>query len=182
MTKVKTAPLSPAAPAADTAAAATAPAAISHGAVKANVKKWGKDVMDAGYTLVPNVLIERQRALGLDSVDLNILLVILSHWWTPDSRAFLAKETIGEAVGKSARTVQRRIVRMKADGILDTIERYTSTGRRTANGFDLQKLATGAGPFAKELLAERKRRAEENKARRLRKRPLRAVRREEEDE
>jgi biotin operon repressor len=154
--------------------ASAAPAASSKddGAVRANVQKWGTEVMAAGYTLVPNVLIDRQRALGLDSVDLNILLVIISHWWTADSRAFLSKETIATAVGRSARTVQRRVNRMKSDGILDTIARVTATGRRTANAFDLSKLATEAVPFAKELLETRKRRAAESKARRLRKRPI----------
>lgn len=151
------------------------------GPVKMNVKKWGQGVMDAGYTLVPNVLIERQQALGLDPVDLNILLFIIAHWWTADSRAFLSKETIANAVGRSARTVQRRISRMQKDGILDTMKRFTSSGRRTANAFDLSKLACGAAPFAKELLEERKRRAAENKARRLRKRPMRVIRADDEE-
>lgn len=177
----------PAAPATGEAPAVAAPAAPvsaandEDGPVKMSVRKWGTEVMAAGYTLIPNVLLERQRALGLDPVDLNILLYIISHWWTADSRAFLSKETIAAAVGRSARTVQRRVNRMKNDGILSTVARFTATGRRTANAFDLSKLATEAAPFAKELLADRKRRAEENKARRLRKRPLRAVRREEDE-
>lgn len=28
--------------------------------------KWGKDIVDARYTIVPNILLEKQRAIGRD--------------------------------------------------------------------------------------------------------------------
>ena len=144
-------------------------------AVKVNIKKWGPAMMAAGYTIVPNVLLERQSALGIDSVDLNILLLIVAHWWKADNRAFLSKATIAETFGCSPRTVQRRISEMKREGILKTVDRFTTTGRQTANAFDLGPLIQGAKPLAEELLAERKARALGNRARAMRKRPRRAV-------
>lgn len=36
--------------------------------------------MKAGWTALPNVIFERQRALGLDAIDVNIILHIASYW------------------------------------------------------------------------------------------------------
>ena len=35
-------------------------------AVRENEKKWGKPLMDAGWTCIPSTIILRQQALGLD--------------------------------------------------------------------------------------------------------------------
>ena len=45
--------------------------------LKRNEIKWTKLVMDAGYTMFPSVIILRQHALKLDSVDLNIILYLV---------------------------------------------------------------------------------------------------------
>ena len=50
-----------------------------------NERKWCKDLMDAGWTAFPSVIIERQGVLGLDALDVNILLHLASYWWTKDN-------------------------------------------------------------------------------------------------
>jgi len=35
--------------------------------------KWSEPLIEAGYTVVPNVIFQRQRALGLSPLDINIL-------------------------------------------------------------------------------------------------------------
>lgn len=40
--------------------------------LRENEKKWGKDAVAVGWTLVPNILLLKQHALGLDPVDINI--------------------------------------------------------------------------------------------------------------
>ncbi|GHY38635.1 AsnC family transcriptional regulator [Vibrio cholerae] len=44
-------------------------------------KRWGNQVIQEGWTAIPNVLIERQQALKLNPVEMNILLVLLKFWW-----------------------------------------------------------------------------------------------------
>ena len=39
--------------------------------------KWGKSVLSRGWTGVPNTLIERQQALGLSPIEVNILLILM---------------------------------------------------------------------------------------------------------
>ncbi|EQD70629.1 AsnC family transcriptional regulator, partial [mine drainage metagenome] len=41
--------------------------------LRTNEKKWGKLLMEAGWTLLPNTVLVRQAALGLTSTDINIL-------------------------------------------------------------------------------------------------------------
>src|SRR4051794_303220 len=36
--------------------------------LRINEKKWSKTLMDAGWNAIPNVLIEKQAALGLDAL------------------------------------------------------------------------------------------------------------------
>lgn len=49
--------------------------------LRENEKKWTKPLLDAGWTMLPNVIFERQQALGLDAIDINILLHLASYWW-----------------------------------------------------------------------------------------------------
>ena len=86
-------------------------------ALQENEKKWGPDLMKAGWTVLPNMIFMRQRALGLDSMDINILLILLSHWWTAESLPFPSKKTIAEAIGCDTSTVRRRIQAMEAAGL-----------------------------------------------------------------
>jgi hypothetical protein len=67
--------------------------------VRVNEKKWSKVLMDAGWTAMPSVIIERQKALGLDSLDMNIILHLASYWWTRDNKPHPSKTTIAEPWG-----------------------------------------------------------------------------------
>jgi hypothetical protein len=52
--------------------------------LKVNEKKWSKTLMDAKWTVIPNVILDRQQALGLEPVDVCILLHLAKHWWEAD--------------------------------------------------------------------------------------------------
>lgn len=65
--------------------------------LRMNERKWSKPLIDAGWTAIPAVIIERQAALGLDALDLNILLHLANHWWTADNKPHPAKGTIAKA-------------------------------------------------------------------------------------
>ncbi len=42
--------------------------------LRVNEKKWTKPLMDSGWSVLPNIIIEKQAALGLDPLDMNIIL------------------------------------------------------------------------------------------------------------
>jgi DNA-binding MarR family transcriptional regulator len=124
--------------------------------VKVNVKKWGPTLIEAGWTLVPNTLIERQKKLGLDPLDLNILLHLMSHWWEPGNKPRPSKKSIAVAVGRDPRTVQRRIARLEKEGLLTRERRFGDSKGTQTNRYHLDGLIQAATPLAAETLEERK--------------------------
>ena len=62
--------------------------------------KWGS-ALDAGFQIVPNVLIRAQSKLGLDALDLAILLNINLHWWTPHDLPYPRTSMIANRVGSA---------------------------------------------------------------------------------
>lgn len=130
-------------------------------AMHENEKKWGPDLMKAGWTLLPNTIFLRQRALGLDSRDINILLILLSHWWTADNLPFPSKKTIADAIGCDPSTVRRRIKAMEAGGFLRRIERRMDRDRNKTNLYDFSGLVKAATPYAIEEVHAREQNRED---------------------
>jgi DNA-binding transcriptional regulator YhcF (GntR family) len=137
--------------------------------LRVNEKKWTKALMNAGWTVFPNIIIERQKALGLDPLDLNIILHLASYWWKPESRPHPSKRTIAEACGCTPRTVQRRIASLEGAGFIKREERReTGVGSKT-NIYHLDGLIKAATPYATEKLEEVAEREEARKKRVARK-------------
>lgn len=123
--------------------------------LKTNEKKWSKTLMDAGWTALPSVIIENQKQLGLNPIDMNIVLYLASKWWTPDGKPFPSKTTIAKAMDLNPRTIQKHIAALEAAGYIRREERRMHTGSQT-NIYHLDGLIKAAKPFADEKLAEMK--------------------------
>jgi predicted transcriptional regulator len=126
---------------------------------KKNEKKWGKAAMAAGYTIIPDVLLKAQRALGLDSLDLNILLHLVKHWWEAERAPYLGKSSIAELIGVDESTVRRRIFALEKAGLLKRVRRSDPTKGDQTNAIDLSPLVKKLEPHAEkalELIQERK--------------------------
>jgi hypothetical protein len=91
-------------------------------------------LMAAGWAAISNVIVERQQALGLDVIDLSILLHLALYWWTPDNKAHPSKSTVAAAMDIRPRTVQRGIAQMEKDGLIRREERG---GRRQGSKSNL---------------------------------------------
>ena len=138
--------------------------------LKVSEQKWGRKNIEAGFTVLPSILITRQAAIGLDAIDLNILLHIVVRWWDAKSHAFPSKKLIAEALGIDVSTVRRRIARMETEGLLQRKEHFVERSQ-TSNRYDLTKLVAALEPFADEELTERRAKAEKRVQKRTRKRP-----------
>jgi predicted transcriptional regulator len=137
-----------------TAEGSTKPTGSDAAQLRVNEQKWSKLLMQAGWTVIPNVIIERQKALGLDPLDVNILLHLASYWWTPGGKPHPAKGTIAQAIDVDPRTVQRRIARLEAGGLIRREERrIQGLGSRT-NVYHFDGLIEAAQPYAQEKLEE----------------------------
>ena len=67
--------------------------------LRVNEKKWTKPLMDAGWSVLPNIIIEKQAALGLHPLDMNIILHLVQYWWVADNLPHPSVATIAEAIG-----------------------------------------------------------------------------------
>jgi hypothetical protein len=144
--------------------------------LKVNERKWTKTLMDAGWTVIPSVILDRQQALGLEPADVNILLHLAKYWWEKDRLPFPSKRAIAECMGVSESTVQRRIASMEAGGLIKRVYRFSGKHKgQQANAYDFSGLIKEATPYAEEALQARANRRKADAARRTRKR-LRLVR------
>jgi DNA-binding transcriptional ArsR family regulator len=116
--------------------------------------KWTPALTRAGWTAIPNIIFERQQALGLDPLDINILLHIVSYWWEPENKPHPSMARIADAIGVDRRTVQRHIARLEKGRLIRREQRRTSpTGSKT-NVYHLDGLIVAATPYAHEKLAD----------------------------
>jgi hypothetical protein len=144
--------------------------------LKVNEKKWSKTLMDAKWTVIPNVILDRQQALGLEPVDVCILLHLAKHWWEADRLPYPSKKAIAECMGVSESTVQRRIASMEKGGLLKRVARFSGKhkGQKT-NAYDFSGLIESGTPYAEEAIRVQEERRKADADRRTRKR-LRIVR------
>lgn len=145
-----------------------------------NEKKWSPVLMNAGWTVIPSVILERQQALGLDAMDINILLHLAKHWWYSDNPPHPSKQSIAESIGVDKSTVRRRIAQMEKDGLIKRENRFHKKYGQKANSYHFDGLITAATPFAKEAIEAREQQKKEVSKRRIRKRPIQKENKEEE--
>jgi hypothetical protein len=140
--------------------------------LRRNEEKWTAPLMDAGWTAFPSIFLDKQHALGLDPVDVNILLQLAKHWWFTENPPHPSKATLAELMNIDPSTVRRRITRMVDAGFIRRVPRYDGKhGGQTSNAYEFDGLIKAATPFALEALNTRDERRAEDVARRSRKKP-----------
>ncbi|HWU61461.1 MAG TPA: helix-turn-helix domain-containing protein, partial [Ensifer sp.] len=143
--------------------------------LRVNEKKWTKELMDQGWNVIPNIIIEKQEALGLDAIDMNIVLHLSHYWWHRENLPHPSVATIAKAIGIKPRTVQKRMKGLEDLGFVKRVMRNAKHGGNETNEYDLSGLIEKAKPFAEEKKQLRAAREAEEKARLARKRPKLAV-------
>lgn len=117
-------------------------------------QRWTAPLIDAGYTALPNAILLRQQALGLDSIDLNIIMQIASYWWSRDKLPFPSKERIAKAIGIDKSTVRKRLAGLEKGNLIRRIHRPGKYGGNDSNAYDLDPLIKAATPYALEMIQE----------------------------
>lgn len=146
-----------------------------------NEKKWSPTLMKAGWTVLPSIILERQQALGLDALDINILLHLAKYWWYSDNPPRPSKQAIAECIGVDKSTIRRRIAQMEKDGLISRQARFDKKYGQQSNSYLFDGLIKSAIPFAEESIEAREQQKSEASERRTRKRP-RKVRKSKEDQ
>lgn len=125
--------------------------------------KWPDAVLARGYSMIPSILLWGQAKMDLKPDELNVLLQLISHWWTADHDPHPSKDTIARRMGKDARTVQRHLTTLETKGFIKRIARFKRHKGQDSNGYDLagliQKLEAIAPEFEKVTDQNKRRRA-----------------------
>lgn len=116
-------------------------------------KKWGDDVFNAGYQLLPDVLLRCQRFLELEAIDVLILMNITMHWWAHDDLPYPRPSAIANRLGVSTRTVERRIAHMQARGLIVRLPSENRNGR-TVRRYDLSGLVRRLQKYARNYMQD----------------------------
>lgn len=119
--------------------------------------KWGAELIAAGWVALPSIILERQEALGLDSMDINIILHIAKHWFEPGNLPHPSKGSIAKAMQVTPRAVQKRLAALENLGFLKRIERRGEKGTKGSqtSEFDLGGLIKEARVHAVAAMTER---------------------------
>jgi len=134
-------------------------------------RKWGKKIIEAGYTAIPDVLTKYQQRLKLKPLDINVLLHLLSYWWEAPNLPRPSKVTLATAINVNPSTVRRCLQKLEKVGYLMRIEHRKKYGSRP-NDYDLTGLVKALQPLAIEELEEIKKRKLKNMAKLAGKKPL----------
>lgn len=139
--------------------------------LRTNEQKWTKPLMAAGWNVVPNIIIEKQASLGLDALDMNIILHLSHYWWQPDNAPHPSVATIAKAIGVVPRTVQKRIKALEDLKMIRREERRHTPHGSITNRYHFDGLIAAAKPYAEEKLKEITQAKEIKKQRLARKKP-----------
>jgi DNA-binding transcriptional regulator YhcF (GntR family) len=119
-------------------------------AQKALEQKWSAPVIAAGYTVLPSIVLKRQKKLGLDSLDINIVMHLLSYWWKGSDLPFPSKRSLAEAIGVDQSTIRRRVQKLEGAGYVVRVSRKGSNGISKSNRYNLSGLIEAIKPLAAE--------------------------------
>jgi predicted transcriptional regulator len=120
--------------------------------------KFGDDVIDRGFVIVPAILLRGQRRLGLSPTQVTVLLHLIDWWTDADRKPWTSKNTLSQRMGISERQFQRVAATLEKAGFLKRVEHITHRGKGP-NSYDLsglvEKLKALAPEFRKAVAARR---------------------------
>ena len=118
-------------------------------------KKWGKAVIKIGFCMIPSLLLQAQRRLGLNPTQLAILLQLADYWWEADNKPRPSKQTLSDRLGIGPRQIQRHIAEMETAGLVKRIERTGDNNGKLPNYYDLSGLVSKLKQLEPEFTAEK---------------------------
>jgi hypothetical protein len=101
--------------------------------------RFGDEILQAGFTVVPNLLLRYQVALGITASELNFILQVWSHWWDKHD-PYPAMGTIAERMGQSRRQVNRYVESLRKKKHLIVRQRRSDQYGQITSEYDFAPL------------------------------------------
>lgn len=119
-------------------------------------RKWGHRIMGLGFTVIPSVILRAQPRLHINAIQLAVLMHLLDYWWQPEEMPWPGKKVLAARLGVSIKTIQRALVHLENEKLIQRTARYRQHGGRTSNSYDLAPLVEKLRPIAEEIEAANK--------------------------
>ena len=121
---------------------------------------WGKAVYGHGYAGIPSILIQAQRRLGINAMQMNIIIQLLDYWHEPSRKPFPTKRDLAKRMDVTEKTIQNNMRALEKAGILQREMRKTAAGDWNSNIYHLDGLIAKVQALEPEFAAEKKQRRE----------------------
>jgi hypothetical protein len=121
---------------------------------------WGKTVHRHGYAGIPSILIQLQRRIGLNPIQMNIIVQLLDYWFEPTRKPFPSKRELANRIGVTDKTIQNNIRALEKAGLIQREMRRTAAGDWNSNIYHLDGLVAKVQALEPEFAAEKKKRRE----------------------
>jgi len=101
---------------------------------------WGSAVLSHRYTGIPSILIQGQQRLGVNALQMNILVQLLDYWREPERKPFPTKKQIAQRIGVTAKTIRNNARLLGEAGLVKREMRKTASGDWNSNVYHLNGL------------------------------------------
>lgn len=85
--------------------------------------KWSAEIMDEGFTAVPNLLISKRCDMGISITEFYVIVAIEKYRWD-DTKPWPSLEALSRLTGLSIRQVNRATSSLEERGLLGRVRRF----------------------------------------------------------
>ena len=121
---------------------------------------WGKAVYKHGYAGIPSILIQLQQRVGINPMQMNIIVQLLDYFFEPSRKPFPTKRELATRSGVTEKTIQVNIRALEKAGLIQREYRRTASGDWNSNIYHLDGLIAKVQGLEPEFAAEKKKRRE----------------------
>jgi hypothetical protein len=121
---------------------------------------WGKAVYKHGYAGIPSILIQLQQRVGINPMQMNIIVQLLDYFFEPSRKPFPTKRELATRIGVTEKTIQVNIRALEKAGLIQREYRRTASGDWNSNIYHLDGLIAKVQGLEPEFAAEKKKRRE----------------------
>src|SRR3712207_3956972 len=103
------------------------------------VVRFGDELLQAGFTAVPNLVLRHYVALGITPTEMMFIIHIWQYWWN-EKDPYPSLRTIAERMGISWRNAQRYVASLRQKGVLVVSPRFAAGLGQMTNEYDFSPL------------------------------------------
>src|SRR5215217_4628909 len=101
--------------------------------------RFGNEILQAGFTAVPNLVLDHYGTLGITSAEMMFIIHIWQYWWT-EKNPYPSLQAIADRMATSRRQVRRYTESLKEKGLLRVNERRQPGLGQVSSEYDFAPL------------------------------------------